>query len=335
MRRVPYSTLQRRVASQLGLDPDYLDGTEFASIRDCISEALEEIWRAAHWSDLKLTEQRRYAAVYNSGTTYSAGDVVYHIGSDDYYQAIQGTIGNEPATQSGTTWSINLQYWAFARGSYDGNEYSNTTAYARGTQVKYSPTGLYYQCHTASTGNLPTSSSYWGALNEFAPTIEWTQSGKTPIGEAVSLHQTDPTINVGAAEIPFDTTPDGIQPRTSNASNSPFLVLMRRPHRFTGDIFDAAATYTAVTGDESTIVAPSVVSSISNVNGYLGVASLRAATIHTSDQLAYLLFAVTEGDGGEGWFRFKATDITADDGIDYLLPNDISSGNPGRWVRIS
>jgi len=312
-----------------------LDGTEFASIRDCISEALEEIWKAAHWSDLKLTEQRRYAPVYNSGTTYSTGDVVYHIGSDDYYQAIQGTIGNEPATQSGTTWTINLQYWAFARGSYDGNEYSNTTAYARGSQVKYSPTGLYYQCHTASTGNLPTSSSYWGALNEFAPTIEWTQSGKTPIGDAVSLHQTDPTINVGAAEIPFDTTPDGIQPRTSNASNSPFLVLMRRPHRFTGDIYSSSSAYTAVTGDDATTTAPSIVTSASGLNGYPGIASLRENTTYSNNAMFYLLYATAEGDGAEGWFRFKSADSTADDAIDFLQPDNILPGNPGRYVRIS
>jgi hypothetical protein len=335
MRKVTYATLQRRVASQLGLDADNLDSTEFESIRDCLSEALEEIWRSAHWSDIKLTEQRRYAPEYNSGTAYSAGDVVYHIGSDDYYQAIQDTTGNAPASQSGTTWTIDTEFWAFARGRYDGEEYSNTTAYVEGDQVRYSPTGTLYQCHTASTGNLPTDTDYWGALDEFAPTIEWTQEGKTPIGEAVSLHQTDPRINAGAPEIPFDTTPDGIQPRSSNAANSPFLVLMRRPHRFTGDIFDSDAVYTAVTGDDATTTTPSTVTSASSVSGFPGIVSLRATPTHTSNQMAYLLYAITDGDGGEGWFRFKGTDSTADDGIDYIKPDDIASGDPGRWVRTS
>ena len=335
MRTVAYSTLERRVATQLGLDPDLLDANEFASIRDCVSEALEEIWRFNFWSDLKLTEQRRYAPVYDSGAAYVAGEVIFHIGSDDYYQAIQDTTGNAPATQAGTTWTIDTEYWAYARGLYDGEQYDNATAYVEGDQVKYSTTGNYYQCHTASTGNLPTDTDYWGVLEEFAPTIGWTQEGKTPIGEVVALHQTNPQINAGAPEIQFDTTADGIHPRSAGATNSPWLVLMRRPHRFTGDIYDSDEAYTAVTGDDASTTTPSTVSSSSSVTGFPGVVSLRATTIHTGNQLAYLLYTTTDGDGGEGWFRFKTSETTADDGIDYIRPDDIASGDPGRWVRIS
>jgi hypothetical protein len=50
--------------------------------------------------------------------------------------------------------------------------------------------------------------------------------------------------------------------------------------------------------------------------------------------MAYLLFVATEGDGGGGWFRFVTSETDADDGVDVIKPDNIGSGDPGRWVRV-
>jgi hypothetical protein len=65
------------------------------------------------------------------------------------------------------------------------------------------------------------------------------------------------------------------------------------------------------------------------------LSSLRARTEHSSNQVALLMWLVTEGDGGYGNFRFNSSSSVADDGIDVIRPTDISSGDPGRWVRIA
>lgn len=336
MRTVSYQKIERRVAQLLGWDPSNLDPDDWANIRDCISDSLEEIWRYGHWNDLQVTEQRRYADPYDSTATYAAGDIVYHIGSDDYYQALQSTTGNAPATQSGDSWTLNSAHWAYARSSFDADDYSSSVTYAAGDQVKYLDTGEFYQAIQTTTGNAPTNSTYWGQLSVFEATIPFVQAGFLAIGDPISLHQTNPKVDYGSPEIPFDTVSDGIQPRSSDASTQPWLTYMRRPHRFTGEIWDETASYTAVSDEDASTSTPSTsgASSSSVVIGYAGFAALRAITGYVANQIVYLLYISTEGDGGEGNFRFITTETTADDGVDYGKPDNIPSG-PGRWVRTS
>lgn len=336
MRTVAYSKIERRVAQLLGWDPSNLDSDDWANIRDSISDSLEEIWRFAHWADLQVTERRRYANPYDSGTTYAAGDFVYHIGSDDYYQALQSTTGNAPATQSGGTWTLDSANWAYARNSYDAGEYDATVTYAAGDQVKYSETGEVYQAIQGTTGNLPTDATYWGQLVIFEATIPFVQAGFLAIGDPILLHESNPKIDFGSPEVPFDTTSEGIQPRTWNAVTQPWLTYMRRPHRFTGDVWDATVAYTAVSDEDASTSTPAT-SSISGTGvtiGYPGASALRAVTGYVTNQMAYLLYISTEGDGGEGNFRFNPDETAADDGVDVLQPTNLTVG-PGRWVRTS
>lgn len=64
-----------------------------------------------------------------------------------------------------------------------------------------------------------------------------------------------------------------------------------------------------------------------------GAAELRTLTDYVDNQYAYLEFLNTVGDGTGGSFVFAAAETTADDGRDYIKPNDILSSAPGRWVR--
>lgn len=69
--------------------------------------------------------------------------------------------------------------------------------------------------------------------------------------------------------------------------------------------------------------------------GYEGVSVLRAEIVHVDNKMAYLLYAVSEGDGGSGWFSYEEASSVADDSIDVLKPDDVDSGSPGRWIRRS
>ena len=69
--------------------------------------------------------------------------------------------------------------------------------------------------------------------------------------------------------------------------------------------------------------------------GYEGAAGLRARTVHANNQLAYIFWALSDGDGGAGFFRYVSANTDADDGINTIKPTDVSSGNPGRWKRVS
>ncbi len=72
-----------------------------------------------------------------------------------------------------------------------------------------------------------------------------------------------------------------------------------------------------------------------NDTGVAGVEALRAITSHIHTQLAYLLYIVSSGDGGQGQFYYDATSTDADDDSSVIKPNNVDSGDPGRWKRVS
>lgn len=336
MRAVEYSVIERAVALRLGWDPDELDATEFGAIRDAVSQSLEEIWRYGFWADLMRVERRRYRSAYAAATAYVSSDIVYHIGSDAYYIALKSTTGNAPATYASGTWTTNAAYWYAAAREYSGEDYSASTAYVAGDVVLYPETGLFYACHTSTPGNLPTDTTKWGVLTEFVPYVAWTQSGELPIGDVEGVYYSDPTRFRGAKPVTWDRTRNGVEPRDYPYPTQPWIHFRSRPHRFFGEAYDASAAYTVIDSEDSSTADSAASGGGSAVlEGYAGVASLRARTEHTSDQLAYLLYVSTEGDGGQGWFRFNATSTATDDGLNTIKPTDIDVANPGRWIRMS
>jgi len=77
-------------------------------------------------------------------------------------------------------------------------------------------------------------------------------------------------------------------------------------------------------------------SSVIVISGWLaiqGIAELRTLTGYSDNQLAYLEFRLTAGDGEGGNFVYDASNSTTDDGIDYIKPNDKATSDSGRWVR--
>ena len=338
MQAVAYRIIERGIANRLGWDPDNLDQAEFEQIRDAVSQALDEIWRFTFWADLTESEQRLWAYEWDHTATYSAKTIVYHIGTDAYYVCLQTTTGDEPAQKVDGEWVVADEFWALAEREYSADDYDASTPYVVGDQVFYPWDGKFYQCIFDATGVDPSNLATWGELVEFKPVIGWTQSGETPIGDVEGLYWQDPEKYPGAPAVEWERTRDGVEPRETPYPTRPWIRFRLRPHRFTGDAYDATLAYEVVDSeDSSTTTSPVPSGSASDTSGvgYAGASALRSRTTHTANQLAYLLYVSTDGDGGEGWFRYSTTSYTADDGVDTLRPNDISSGNPGRWLRIS
>lgn len=68
---------------------------------------------------------------------------------------------------------------------------------------------------------------------------------------------------------------------------------------------------------------------------YEGAAALRAKVGHVHSEVVILLWAVSEAGGGFGNFSFDSASTLVDDGIDVLIPNNITHPAPGRWRRRS
>lgn len=74
-------------------------------------------------------------------------------------------------------------------------------------------------------------------------------------------------------------------------------------------------------------------SAAAQVYSVLGIAALRAITSYAANQIRFLEYLSVAGDGGGGFFKFDATSMATDDALDVIRPDNISDGNPGRWLR--
>ena len=333
MRTIAFSEILERVCDHLGWDPDNLDARQFSSIRRSVTASLGDIWNRFWWADLVRCEERTFRPPYSATVTYSAGDFVWMAGPRAYYQALQSTTGNAPATLSGTTWTLNSQYWAEATTAPSAAEYSSTTAYVVGDQVTYLEDNRVYQCIVAGTGNAPGGAN-WGRIEPFDGYVDLLETGFVPLGRVRAVYDVNPRIHAGAARLEWAKSQRGVEVYTE--LDTVWVEGLLRPHKFTGSAYDVTAVYTATSSEDltgDTTTTEETLGTDTSGQGYTGIASLRARTNHTANQLAYLLYVATDGDGGGGWFRFDASSTTADDGVDYLRPNDITSGNPGRWIR--
>lgn len=157
-----------------------------------------------------------------------------------------------------------------------------------------------------------------------------------------------------AANFPLVTGSDGIFSQTiaageyvvklhAGARSARKLVRIRVPNSVDGD-YDATVTLEQVR--LAGVALPEYFGGLPNAGGggisvdtsgvyYAGADSLRARTVHSTGQIAFLLYADTEAGGGGGWFGWFPALTTADDGIDILTPDDITEPAPGRWKRLT
>jgi hypothetical protein len=247
MRLADYIDIQRNCALKCGLDPDLLNATEFAQLRDLISARIKRAYRQERWPDLNRVEKRYFRDLWDSGTSYTASTAtsaveVYYAASGLYYQCLAANTNQAPATLSGSEYETNTTYWAESSTSYSADNYDASTAYSRGDSVYYPTTDRYYQLHAASsTGNVPTDTTKWGVLTDFDRYIAFAQTGKTAIGDALHVYNLNPRTSNRAQELSSSLSENGVQ--VHSAVSSCWLEYRLRYPVLLGGTFSTTATY--------------------------------------------------------------------------------------------
>ena len=259
MRTVTYQSVLWGAARLLGLDPVRdLNLQMAARLTEYITRAVAKGWRFEQWPDSTLTQQRYFRPVYDPAATYAASAVgapveVYFIAADRYYQALQPSTGQLPATWDpvGCTWTENSAYWAESHPRYCGPLWMPNTNYGVGYasglpfQVKNPTDGNYYQCTTAHTSGSTFDATKWGLLTPFSRYISYNQPGQTVIWEAPSVcaFRRDPRV--------FTSNPWAIRTWRNDAGitfpgetvNSVWLQFWTAPPQFVSALFSATTAY--------------------------------------------------------------------------------------------
>lgn len=241
MRTCDFIDVLRGALALCGIEEGALQTAEFNCFRTWADAHLTRASESYFFPDHLRLEQRFFRADYASGTAYSNdGTVVYYPPTQRYYYALKSTTGNAPADSNGAT---DTARWFVASTAYSGDTYSATRAYVAGNTVYYPTTNLYYVCHTASTGNVPSNTSYWGRQYEFDRYIAYEQTGCTAIGQALSCHDRNPRTWRNAVELDFELSQNGVQ----IPDDVPYVWLNYRirPPRLTGAAYSATTAYTA------------------------------------------------------------------------------------------
>ncbi len=327
MRTVAYQDLERGVCEQLGWPVRSQDGAdgpdapEFHQLKRALSKALEVIWRDWWWPDLTVTEQRQFAADYAAAATYVAGDQVFHVGSQLYYVALRAVPINEaPATLTGTsTWTANDDYWAELKRFYAADDYDDTAVYAVADQVRWAEDGRAYQLHTlAAAGTDPDDAAAWGLVPDFVPAVPLVQAGHLALGDIAGVAATNPKAFRGSLAVPWALAEDGLLvfPLAGAEVVRPWVTYLQRPHRFTGDVWDATATYEPAEDDEVTGGTITVPSS-DTLNGFASRTAAKASLLLVNGRYYY----VGSGDAGflSGWFLYDVDSTATADDSDTLL----------------
>ncbi len=186
---------------------------EANQFRGFMAQGLRMFWEMFPWSDLESAPQYFFASDYSASTTYTLGDVRYFPATTTYYQALRATTGNDPATLSGSTYTLNSAYWAEAHpyyGQSSGGNYSSSTTYTVGQQVLYLPKQQYYQLFaTASAGTAPTNASYWGLLTPWVRQID-VATASPEIGTILGLWGVNPYITRNQNQYRIERNGSGI-----------------------------------------------------------------------------------------------------------------------------
>lgn len=338
MQLATYESVLRKVLQLLGEpladvtgDTDGPEPERWRQVRDNVSERLEEWWKAWWWPDLMRTERRPLREPHVTGRTYATASEVWHEPSGKYYHAIRST-NSAPATYDGAEWDTTVAYWAESKPTYSAANYLSTTAYVAGDQVYYPETARWYQCHTASTGHAPTDADYWGALIEFIPRLPRVMTGYTTIGDVRAMYATDPRRNGNAERAEFEAVADGFAILDPNMTR-PWVVYRVRAPRLVGEAFDPAASYTPTSDEGEGVVSYEV--NVTTQDGIPGLAVLKTIVDRRANQVFYVLYQLAPGDGGGGEYYWDPASTELADDNTYVLPNDLTSGDPGRFVRLN
>lgn len=238
MRSVDYNLVLQQLSELAGEEYSRLTAEQKRRFRGFISRRLREAWEDGYWPETLLVEERKYRLDWVSGTSYVVTDEVFFLETGKYYQCTKATSSVAPADSNGDT---NFSNWHPSLRSYSGDKYAAGTAYVAGDVVYYPTTARYYSCHSASTGNLPSNTSYWGILTAFDPYVSYTQTGKTEIGMVRDVYNKDPRSRRDWENPEFELNENGVQ--VPSGYSRVWIEFQKRAPVLQGDEYDAATAY--------------------------------------------------------------------------------------------
>lgn len=173
-RTITYNRFKERFSPLMGVIASDLQTDEAAMVESFFNGAVRTIWEYARWPDICVIESRTPNSSYvieweQTGQTeiesvFGIYDYDPHgtINTSDLaYDIIADGVKLKGSDQ--TTDAVYVWYRKRVP-DYTGSDYSATTTYAVGDQVYYSTTGDFYKCASITTGNAPTSTTYWTRL---------------------------------------------------------------------------------------------------------------------------------------------------------------------------
>lgn len=144
MRTVDYSDILQGSMALAGLSFADLDYTqpEFGMFRTFHDRRLRIAWEIHRWPEICRYERRSFRLPYVGDYRYVAGDEVLDVATLTYFQALRPAF-NIPPTTAGV---VNAAYWAQCQTALSvGEDYSATTDYEVGAQVRTPENGNLYQ----------------------------------------------------------------------------------------------------------------------------------------------------------------------------------------------
>jgi len=172
-RTVTYDRFLNRVAPLTGVQKADLNADDKLSLLSFFNKAIRNIWEYARWPDVCTIETRtpssNVIAWAQSGQTaiesvFAIWDVDPHgTTAPDLQKYDIITSGVKLVGDDATTSAVYVWY-RHQVPDYYGDTYSASTTYAIGDQVWYATTGDYYVNIAASTGTVPTNTSFWTRL---------------------------------------------------------------------------------------------------------------------------------------------------------------------------
>ncbi len=159
MRTVTFKSVIDGALARMGLDPTITPASNtLAAFTEYANSSIRAAWEMYPWPDFVRFEQRQFYPNWAIGTAYATGSVV--MGSDgNYYQAVQASSGQDPVTDTTTT------YWIGVSNSPNASGIS--VLYAIDLDqvlggVAQTPIGEVLQVYSADP-----------RVNRYAPRINW------------------------------------------------------------------------------------------------------------------------------------------------------------------
>lgn len=249
MRTVTFQSVLYGVATAHGMDPARdLNPARTASFAEYINQRVLEGWKWEFWPEWTVSEQRAFRASYDATEPVAATDERFLPGAQNYYQALQASTGQAPATLTGTLWVENSAYWAICAQSYSGNDWATGTVFTVGLQVRNPDDNRFYQCHTAHTAGATFDATKFGLLTPFDKYVAYEQTTAagvrlTPIDEVKQVCKRNPRVfPANPFPIAFRPSDAGIQ-FMADAPAQVWIEFRKRPPVFTSTRHSLTTTY--------------------------------------------------------------------------------------------